>query len=260
MLEFTRTLSAAEVKSTYINLTDDSGRTYGASLPPHKTRLVIIDGAGRRTNASKHHDNQIWGAIRTWFIDNGVTPGTQVKVTCDPYERSDDGLSILRLMVLNSPPRVLPLVPGSRLADATASDSAGSEPELPLSLERQLEDFLVGNLSILEPGLRLYRSDDGREGRQYPTDVGVIDLLCVKANLDFLLVELKRGRSSDSVVGQISRYMGWVARHIVVGKSVSGLILTYERDDALRYAVHAHGNLSLNRYKVRLEIISDNEL
>src|SRR5207249_4551886 len=105
-------------------------------------------------------------------------------------------------------------------------DAIDPAPELPLSLERQLEDFLASDLTLLEKGLRLYRDEDGREGRQYPTDVGVIDLLCVRDNGDILIIELKRGRSSDTVVGQVSRYMGWVARHLADGKPVKGLILT----------------------------------
>jgi len=53
--------------------------------------------------------------------------------------------------------------------------------------------------------------------------------------------------------------MGWVTRHIAGAQAVRGLILTYERDDALRYAVYAHDNLELKRFKLRLEIVPDED-
>lgn len=257
MVDFVRTINEPEVRSCYLNLTDESGRTYGSLLPKHMTPLAIIDGAGRRTSGSKHHDNQVWGNLRVWFNDNNVRPGTRVKVKFDPTERTQDGNHVLHLEPLQSPgavaaaPVAEPVVP--------TPDALAPAPELPLSLERQLEDFLASNLGMLEAGLRLFRSEDGREGRQYPTDVGVIDLLCVRPTGELLVVELKRGRSSDTVVGQVSRYMGWVARHLAAGKPVKGLILTYERDESLRYAVYAHENLELRRFKLRLEVLPEDD-
>jgi len=76
-----------------------------------------------------------------------------------------------------------------------------SNPELPLSLERQLEDFLAGNLGMLEDGLKIFRDEEKREGRQYPTDVGEIDLLCSRRTMKYLLFELKReGVRTSSLV------------------------------------------------------------
>ena len=54
-----------------------------------------------------------------------------------------------------------------------------------------------------------------------------------------VVVELKRRKSSDSVVGQTLRYIGWVDEHLADGRSVSGIIITHEYDDHLRYAVAA---------------------
>jgi hypothetical protein len=53
-IEFTRTIGAGEARSRHLNLTDDAGRTYGRRFPDRGTKLAIIDGAGRRTNAKKH--------------------------------------------------------------------------------------------------------------------------------------------------------------------------------------------------------------
>lgn len=259
MVQFERTVNASEVRYVYLNLTDDLGRTYGSLFPPHRTKMVVVDGQARRTAAAKHHGNQLWNGLSPWFSDNAVTAGMRIRVRFDINERTTDGLPVLHLELANAPPQqVLPAAPGA-LATASPADTMMEAPELPLSLEKQLEDFLSGNLQLLEQGLQLYKDEDGREGRQYPTDVGVIDLLCSRPNGEILVVELKRGRSSDTVVGQVSRYMGWVSRHLANGRPVKGLILTYDRDDALRYAVYAHPSLELRRFKLRLEIIPDDE-
>lgn len=76
MFTFKRTIGKSEVKSTYLNLTDENGNTYGSRFPGHRTPIVVIDGQSRKTYAQKHHDNQLWGAIKNWFVDNDVRPGT----------------------------------------------------------------------------------------------------------------------------------------------------------------------------------------
>ena len=228
--------------------------------------MTIIDQSGRRTLATKHNSNQIWGNLRTWFENNGITPGTRIEIQFDPGELPDGERRIVRIKrvseVLATP--AIPLANSVSADDGSAASPANESEaiatELPLSIERQLEDFLAANISLLEPGLQLYSNSEGQQGRQYPTDVGVIDLLAIRPNGDFLVVELKRGRSSDAVVGQISRYMGWIARHVADSHQVFGLILTYERDESLRYAVYANPALKLKRFRLRLDILPEEEV
>jgi RecB family endonuclease NucS len=130
----------------------------------------------------------------------------------------------------------------------------------PVQSEKELEELLSANLYLIEDGLRLYVDKNGRAGRQYPTDVGIIDLLCLRQNGEYLVVELKRSKSTDVVVGQISRYIGWVKEKIAAGAAVTGLILTFERDEALKYAINAHTNISVRYLKTRLEIVGENGL
>lgn len=245
-LEFSRTISESEVRSTYLNLTDDRGRRFGKQFPPHKTKLRIIDGQDRRTNASMHNVNQIWGSIQNWFSDNQVQPGDAVKVVYDPTERDNDR-PVVHLAILSRAglPGPQPPEPGSE-----------GPPEIPISLEKQIEDFLACNVGLIEPGLRLHKEED-REGRQYPTDVGVIDMLCRRPNGDFVVVELKRGRGSDTVVGQISRYMGWVKKHLAAGHEVFGIIIAADADEEMQYAVTAHPNLRARYFVIKLELTDE---
>ena len=63
-------------------------------------------------------------------------------------------------------------------------------------------------------------------------------------------MELKRGKSSDRVVGQTLRYMGWVREHLADGPGVSGIIITHEYDDRVRYAVAELPNVDAWTYSV----------
>jgi hypothetical protein len=90
-------------------------------------------------------------------------------------------------------------------ADATSEDQAVNELAS-LSIERDLEDWLVHNLELLEAGLTLYRDGD-IDGRQLDAgEVGIIDLLALDKRGDFVVLELKAGKASDSVCGQILGY------------------------------------------------------
>lgn len=254
MIEFERTVGSSEANSRYLNLSDDRGRSYGPELGlPHRTRIAIRDGRGRVTYAQKHHANQLWGMLKNWFIDNDVSAGTRVLVRFDPHE-THDGAPVLHLET-EGHPSALPAELESR-PEAVQQYAS----EIPIQLERQLEEFLAANPELIEPGLTMYRDEDGRLGQQYPTDVGVIDLLCRRQNGQLLVIELKRSRMSDVVVGQISRYIGWVKKHIARDSEVCGLILCHDRDDALKYAVYAHPSLSLRYFRLRLELVSEEQL
>jgi restriction system protein len=73
-------------------------------------------------------------------------------------------------------------------------------------LEKHIEEFVKDNLKILD--LELYNDEEGdRTGQQYDTFIiGRMDLLCLDEKKDFVVIELKKGRESDKVVGQILRY------------------------------------------------------
>jgi len=85
------------------------------------------------------------------------------------------------------------------------------------AMEKHLEDFLVENWRQTELGKKydIYEEDGEIVGKQYPTDTGPVDILAIsKDKKELLVVELKKGRVSDSVVGQIQRYMGYVLEEL----------------------------------------------
>lgn len=121
-----------------------------------------------------------------------------------------------------------------KLPPALRGGKTETEFEQEVFLERDLEDYLVKNLELIEPGLKLEKG-----GRQCRIEVGSIDLLCRSRNGDHVVVELKKVRASDKVFGQLCRYIGCIrANHASPGKAVRGYIIGSAIDDKLRYAAN----------------------
>lgn len=134
-----------------------------------------------------------------------------------------------------------------RLAIAEISRALPDSFQLPTAFgfEEQLESYMEANWVSLPFSSRLDLVNS-----QYPTDVGRVDLLC--RNRDgsgFTVIELKRGRTSDAVVGQVQRYKAWVREHLVRGdQSVWGIIVCQDPDPRLMAAVRETSNLELYTY------------
>lgn len=126
------------------------------------------------------------------------------------------------------------------------------------ALEAHLEEFIDKNWKDINFGVDLSKYEvEEQNGRQFPAGAWSIDFLCVdKANGDFVIIELKRGKSSDSAVGQVLRYIGWVGENLAKpGQKVRGIIISQEVDDALKYAVKGLANVSVLTYKVDFKLL-----
>ncbi|MCP5410851.1 MAG: DUF91 domain-containing protein [Alphaproteobacteria bacterium] len=131
------------------------------------------------------------------------------------------------------------------------------------TLEYQLRDFLAANLhtlSITEKKLKLFVDPTGRDGVEFPTAVGLIDILAIDENGDFYVFELKRANSSDRAVGQLTRYMGWVTQTIGKGRRVSGIIVAKGIGSNLRYSASMVPGVSLFEYEVNFQLQEAHEL
>src|SRR5690606_6511298 len=102
----------------------------------------------------------------------------------------------------------------------------------------------------------IYEEDGEPAGQQYPTDTGEIDILAVsKDGKELLVVELKKGRASDAVVGQIQRYMGYVLDELAESnQTVRGCIIALEDDLRLRRALRVTSNIDFYRYNVSFKL------
>lgn len=119
--------------------------------------------------------------------------------------------------------------------------------------EKILEDFLEKNLDALEQGLKLV-------GRQHPTLTGPIDLLCKDENDNFVVVELKKGRASDKVVGQILRYIAFISENMLErdDQKVRGIIVGREIDKNLEMSLKAipSVDLQLKTFDANIKIVN----
>lgn len=137
--------------------------------------------------------------------------------------------------------------------DATVEDPAS------FALEEHLEEFLVQNWAQTELGKKydIYEEDGERVGQQYPTDTGPLDILAVsKDKKTLLVVELKKGRASDAVVGQSLRYMGYVQDELAEeNQTVRGIIIAMEDDQRIRRALKMTPNVEFYRYEISFKLV-----
>lgn len=155
------------------------------------------------------------------------------------------------------------LMPGANLESnvedvlGTEDSEEGDQAESVFALEYQLRDFIAQNFSTIQmekTKLRLYVDPAGRDGIEYPTAVGPIDILAIDEMGAFVVFELKRARSPDHAIGQLARYMGWVKQTIGRGKKVKGVIVAKTISDNLRYAVEVVPDVSLCEYEVSFKL------
>lgn len=130
---------------------------------------------------------------------------------------------------------------------------------LAFQMEKQLEDFLVHNWrsTVLGRDYNIYATEEeGVIGQQYRTDTGPVDILAIsKDKSRLLVVELKRGRASDIVVGQIQRYMGFAQAELAEpGQTVEGVIIAQDDDVRIRRALLVAPRIRFMRYRVEFHL------
>ena len=120
---------------------------------------------------------------------NWITPPTVIEATDDLVVvrkragRSEDRLEIRLIEVLSDV--------NHDMGEAAALEKDG--------VERDLQLLLADDPTHIEPGLRLVK-------REWPTDVGPVDLMCRDEDDGWVAVEIKRVGTIDAVE-QLSRYL-----------------------------------------------------
>ena len=150
------------------------------------------------------------------------------------------------------------LIGGQAAPTIVSTDETVEDPSV-FALDKHLEDFLVANWESTELGANynIYEVDGELVGQQYPSDTGPIDILAVsKDKKELLVVELKKGRASDSVVGQIQRYMGYVIEELAEeGQSVKGVIIALDEDLRIQRALKVSQGIEFYRYQVNFKLL-----
>ena len=149
------------------------------------------------------------------------------------------------------------MIAGVRPPTILSTDETIEDPSN-FALEKHLEDFLVQNWKQTELGKHydIYEENGELVGQQYPSDTGLIDILAIsKDKKTLLVVELKKGRASDNVVGQIQRYMGYVIEELAEeNQKVKGVIIALEDDLRIKRALAVNPSIEFYRYQISFKL------
>jgi restriction system protein len=150
------------------------------------------------------------------------------------------------------------ILEGSGPQPITPESNESVEDPNEFVLEKYLEDFIVSNFDTIFKGkYKIYEDSEENEGQQYDTnDIGKIDILAIESRTNsFIVIELKKGRPSDQVIGQILRYMGWVKKNLCKNdQKVKGLVICRDPDPKLSYAIEMTNNIDVRYYNVSFKL------
>ncbi len=157
--------------------------TYTGRLTAHlpdSTRLLMIKADG---SVLVHADTGGYRPLNWMTPPTVIEEGEGVIVVRKRAGRSEDRLEIRLLEVLWE-------------AEHEMGEAAPLEKD---GVERDLQEALAALPATLEPGLRLDR-------REWPTDIGPVDLMCRDEAGGWVAIEIKRIATIDAVE-QLTRYL-----------------------------------------------------
>ena len=147
---------------------------------PESTRLLMIKADG---SVLVHADAGGYRPLNWMTPPTVIEEGESTIVVRKRAGRSEDRLEIRLHEVLSD-------------VEHEMGEAAPLEKD---GVERDLQEALAALPETLEPGLRLDR-------REWPTDVGPVDLMCRDASDGWVAVEIKRIATIDAVE-QLTRYL-----------------------------------------------------
>jgi len=213
-------------------------------FPGPREKVIVYDDEGREYITKMHSSAARIDGLTDWYKNHPTAEiGDSVVITINPDKS-------IKLSLKKEP----------KIYTEEESEEEPSGVEIVPRMEQLLEDFLEKNLDHLEKGLKLYHDDNGIPGRQYSTDIGIIDLLCIDKDNNFVILEIKKGKGSDKVIGQITRYMGWIKENLANNKVVRGIVIVHEIDKKLDYSASVLRNVEVRYYKINLKFITKEEL
>lgn len=143
---------------------------------------------------------------------------------------------------------------GGREIEEEPPEHEDATGDAKFAYESDLKNYLSKNLSVIEQGLSLYQ-EEGINGIEFPAGGRYIDILAVDANNDLVVIELKVSRGYDRVIGQLMRYMSWIATNQAEpDQKVRGIIVAREISQDLVMACSLLANVHLFEYELSLTV------
>jgi len=246
--ELMHEFAAQQVKPGQVFTRQDAARWFAEHYPKIKSNTVgmHVDGMSVRSPRRRHAPHIKPGAgwdlffklspreFRLWDPDNDPAPWYEA----DFEAGIADGVA----------------VPDEVGEEAAEDDDPGSRT---FAFERDLQNYLVRNLGLLEPGLKLYEDEDGEfTGVEFPAGHRYIDILAVGSDDAYVVIETKVSRAYDRVVGQILRYVGWVKENLAGEAPVRGIIVASEISKDLILATSSVKDIRLVAYEISFKLKS----
>ncbi len=176
-----------------------------AHLPP-APRLIMVKADGC---VAVHADGGAYKPLNWMNAPNTVT---------QRVNGSGSGSGDVVWTVRNPKGETLTITMTSILSDT--SHELGVDPGLQKDgVEAHLQELLAANCAAIAPGLRLVR-------REYPTDIGPVDLLCRDAAGRAVAIEIKRRGEIDGVE-QLARYLEFLERDPML-RPVRGVLVAQQ--------------------------------
>ena len=151
------------------------------------------------------------------------------------------------------------LLSGTESKSVATNDGEVIENVSEFVFEEHLEEFMIKNweLTPFAAEYDIYRNEKGELTGQQFSAFGRdrIDILAISKDKQTLLViELKKGKGTDQVLGQVLRYMGYVNTVKEDNQNVKGLIVAHEDDPRIRHALSMVQNVGFYTYKIHFEL------
>ena len=137
--------------------------------------------------------------------------------------------------------------------DEAEEEQTASVGEREFAFEKDLQNYLVRNLNLIESGLRLYE-DEGITGVEFSVGGRFIDILAIDRKGRFVVIELKVSRGYDRAIGQILRYIGWVEQNLETWKPARGIIVAKEITSDLKLACSRIPDVKLIEYEISFSL------
>lgn len=126
--------------------------------------------------------------------------------------------------------------------------------ESEFAYEKDLQKYLVRNLSVVEKGLKLYQADDINGEEFYvPETSRRIDILATDENNNFVVIELKVSRGYEKVVGQTLFYQSSI-KTIFKQDKVRAIIIAREITSELKTATQFLPDFELFEYQLSVTL------
>ena len=192
---------------------------FGRTYPKVSVGTVRAHIIGLTANHPSRHHYPSLARRRPLFVQVGRGQLADYQPASEGVENVDEADQSLEVSIVS----------GSEVETESAELAT-----MEFALEAYLEEFIVTNWELIdwEGGLPSGAVPGARPDTKLQRRSGALDFLATDLDTDALVaIELKRGKTSDQVVGQAARYMGWLREKLAApGQLVEGVVVAGEAD------------------------------